>query len=116
MSGSGWRRSLAGHQILDMLPEQEARPVRNALRVLPLLHRPGWKGRAGTRTCSPSCPRSTRRPTTATQALLDREMPALLARARPLGRRAARCPGDLAAAFCRELRRLAGAGAGRTSR
>ena len=42
------------------------------------------------------------------QALLDREMPALLAQARPLAGALRACPGHLAAAGCRELgRRLA---------
>jgi GTPase-associated protein 1, N-terminal domain type 2/GTPase-associated protein 1, C-terminal domain/GTPase-associated protein 1, middle domain len=105
----GLVRVLAGHQILGMLPEQEARPVRDALRVLPLLHQAGLEGPGGNAAVFAELSAEyTKAGEPQIQALLDREMPALLARARPLAGALHACPGHLAAAACRELgRRLA---------
>jgi hypothetical protein len=105
----GLVRMLAGHQILGMLPEQEARPVRDALRVLPLLHRARLEGPGGNAAVFAELSAEyAKAGEPHIQALLDREMPVLLARARPLAGALHACPDNLAAAACRELgRRLA---------
>ena len=96
-------QALAGHQVLDMLPEQDARPVRNTIRVLPLLHRAWLEGPRGNTDLFGELFGEYARADAGTRRLLERELPRLLARATPLGRALRGCPGDLAAAFCREL-------------
>lgn len=102
----GLAQVLADHQILAMLPEQEGRPVRDTLRVLPLLDQARREGPNGNAAVFAELSREY---ATAGEphirALLDREMPALLAQARPLAGALRACPGDLAAAACRVLRR-----------
>ncbi|HEX5301463.1 MAG TPA: GTPase-associated protein 1-related protein [Streptosporangiaceae bacterium] len=102
----GLARVLAGHQILDMLPEQEAGPVRDTLRVLPLLHQARREGPSGNAAVFAALSGEyTAAGEPPIRALLDRELPALLARARPLAGALCACPDDLAAAACRVLRR-----------
>jgi hypothetical protein len=96
-------QALDGHQVLDMLPEQDARPVRNTIRVLPLLHRAWLEGPQGNTDVFGELFGEYARADAGTRRLLERELPRLLARARQLGRALRGCPGDLATAFCLEL-------------
>jgi hypothetical protein len=108
-SGDVWlglARMLTGHQILALLPEQETGPVREALRVIPLLHQARLEGPDGNAAVFAELFGAYARAGEAeTRALIERELPALLARARPLAAALHGCPGDLAAAFCRALHR-----------
>ena len=96
-------QALVGHQVLDMLPEQDAGPVRNTIRVLPLLHRAWLEGPSGNTDVFGELFGEYARADAGTRHLLEHELPRLLARATRLGRALRGCPGDLAAAFCREL-------------
>lgn len=100
---SGLATVLAGHPILGMAPELQARSIRNTIRVLPLLHRAQLEGPhvkadvfAGLFGEYLTVDDDTRR-------LLEGELPALLTRARPLTAALRGCPDDLTAALCREL-------------
>jgi hypothetical protein len=100
----GLARALTGHQILARLPGPETGPVRAALRVIPLLHRARREGPEGNAAVFAELFGEYARAGEAdTRALIERELPALLARARPLARALAGCPDDLAAAFSRAL-------------
>jgi len=102
----GLVRVLTSHHILDMLPEQETRPVLDALRVLPLLHQARLEGpRGNTAVFAELSGEYAKAGEPHIRVLLEREMPGLLARARPLAGALGECPGDLAAAACQELRR-----------
>lgn len=105
-TAEGWLglvRALDDHAALAVLPGPDATAVRETLGVLPLLQRAQLDGPDGDTDvfaelfgAYPAAGADTRR-------LLERELPALLARARPLGRALRGCPDDLVAAFCREL-------------
>jgi hypothetical protein len=99
----GLARVLADHSILGMLPEQETGPVRNAIRVLPLLHRARLDGPHGNADAFAELFKEYTTANDDTRRLLERELPALLAGARSLSRALRGCPDDLAAAFCRAL-------------
>ena len=96
-------QALDGRQILDMLPERDTRPVRNTIRVLPVLDRARLEGPRGSTDVFGELFGEYARADADTQRLLERELPRLLARATRLGPALRGCPGDLAAAFCREL-------------
>jgi len=100
---SALAQTLAGHQVLDMLSEQDARPVRNTIRVLPLLHRAWLEGPSGNADVFGELFGEYARADAGTRRLLEHELPRLLARAARLGRALRGCPSELAAAFCREL-------------
>jgi hypothetical protein len=100
---SALAQALAGHQVLDMLSQQDARPVRNTIRVLPLLHRAWLEGPSGNADVFGELFGEYARADAGTRRLLEQEVPRLLARAARLGRALRGCPSDLAAAFCREL-------------
>jgi hypothetical protein len=105
-TSDGWlglAKALAGHPILAMLPQQETRSVRNTVRALPLLQRAYLDGRRGDVDVFAELFREYTTADGDTRRLLERDLPALLARASPLGRALRGCPEDLAAAFCREL-------------
>lgn len=96
-------QALADHPILPLLPRQETRAVHNAVRVLPLLHRAYLTGPCGDVDVFADLFREYRTADGDTRRLLQRELPALLARASPLSRALRDCPDDVAAAFCLEL-------------
>ena len=101
--GSGCAQ-LAGHPILEMLPELQAAPVRNAVRVLPLLHQASSEGRHGNAAVFRRPVRRVRDDRRRTPAACwNANCPALLAQADPLDEALRGCPNDLAAAFGREL-------------
>ena len=105
-TGDEWlafARALAGHEVLGMLPEQDTRPARNTIRVLPLLHRARLEGPRGNAEVFGELFGEYARADAGTGRLLERELPRLLARAAPLGRALRGCPGNLAAAFGLEL-------------
>jgi len=93
-------RALQDHPILPLLPEPATRPVRNAVRIVPLLdfaHQAGPRGSVGV------FPRLFGEYTAAdqdTRRLLERELPPLLAEADPLDKALRGCPKEVAAAFC----------------
>jgi hypothetical protein len=100
---NGWlrlARALTGHPVLPMLPEEPTRPLRKAIRILPLLD---LAYRGGPRASVAVFPRLFGEYTAAdpdTRRLLDRELPKLLAGADPLDEALRGCPKDVAAAFC----------------
>ena len=94
---------LAGHPILEMLPELQADPVRNAVRVLPLLHQAELEGRHGNAAVFAGLFGEYVTTDDGTRRLLERELPALLAQARPLAAALRGWPADLTEAFGREL-------------
>lgn len=96
-------RVLAHHPLLSMLPEREIGQVRNAIRVLPLLHRAGVGGAAGNPDAFAELFQEYTAVDDDTRRLLDRELPALLARARPLSGALRGCPDGVAATFCLAL-------------
>jgi hypothetical protein len=96
-------QALSGHPVLDLLPEQESGQVRNAMRAVLLVrrlradgpHRPAgaFAELFGEYTAADH----------GTQEMLEREVPVLLAGARPLAAALRDCPRGLAAAFCQPL-------------
>lgn len=102
----GWFRLaevLAEHPIMGMLPEQQTRSVRNAVRILPLLQRARLGGPKGDADVFPGLFSEYATADNATRHMLDRTLPGLLIEADPLGRALRGCPQSVAAAFCRML-------------
>ena len=105
-TSDGWLRlaeALAEHPIMGMLPEQETRSVRNAVRISPLLQRARLGGPKGDADVFPSLFSEYATADNATRRMLDRTLPGLLIEADPLGRALRGCPQSVAAAFCRML-------------
>jgi hypothetical protein len=101
-TGNGWlglARVLADHPILARLPEEEARSVQTTVRVGPLLQRAYADGPRGDAEVFTELFTQYAAADDETRRLLDRELPPLLARARPLGRALRGCPANLAAAL-----------------
>jgi hypothetical protein len=100
----GLAGALSGHPILGLLPAEESTRLRDAVRVLLLLGRARadgpWRGPDGFtelfREYSAAGP--------GTREMLEREIPVLLAGARPLGVALRHCPPGLAEPFCLALR------------
>ena len=92
-------KALAEHPILGMLPEQEARSVRNAVRISPSLER----ARLGDAGVFAGLFEEYEAADDATRRMLDRALPELLIKADPLGRTLRGCPRPVAAIFCRKL-------------
>ena len=90
---------LAGHPIMAMLPEQETRSVRNAVRISPLLQR----AHLGDPDVFPSLFSEYATADDATRSVLDRTLPGLLIEADPLGPALRGCPRPVAEIFCRKL-------------
>jgi hypothetical protein len=104
--GDGWvrlARALDDHSILAVLPEQDACSVRNTVRLLPLLERARLAGPRGDADVFAELFTEFTAADGGARRLLERELPALLARAQPLGMALRGCPGQVAAAFCRKL-------------
>jgi hypothetical protein len=96
-------QALSGHPLLAMLPEQGSRQVEAMTRALPLLRQARDGGPRG-ETDALAQLYLEYLAADGPQGLLERELPATLARARPLGPALRDCPGALAAAFCLALR------------
>jgi hypothetical protein len=94
---------LADHPILAMLPEQETRLVRTAVRIAPLLQRARLGGPKGDADVFPSLFSEYATADNATRQMLDRTLPGLLIEADPLGRALRGCPQSVAVGFCRML-------------
>ena len=95
-------QALVGHQVLDMLPEQDVGPVRNTTRVLPLLHRAWLDGPSGNTDVFGELFGEYASADADTRHLLELNC-RLLARATPLAPALRGCPDEVAAAFCGEL-------------
>jgi hypothetical protein len=95
--------ALSGHPVLDLLPEQESSQLRNAMRVLLLLRRMRGDGPPQPADALAELFREYAAADHGTQEMLEREVPAALARARPLAAALRDCPRGLAAAFCLAL-------------
>ena len=98
----GWLRlaqALAEHPILAGLPEAQARSVRNAARVGPLLE----QARQGDADVFASLFAEYGQVDDVTRRLLARTLPGLLLEAAPLGRALRGCPPEVAAIFCARL-------------
>jgi hypothetical protein len=96
-------QALAGHPVLGMLPEGDARIMRNAARVEPLLRRARSAGPQGDVAVFAELFAAYLDVDDDTRSLLDQYLPPLLSEAEPLGGALDGCPDGLAAAFCREL-------------
>jgi len=101
----GLAAALALHPITGLLPARPAGRVRSAIRILPLLRRARVEGPRGN---ADAFTRLFEEYAMADdddiRGLLERELPAVLAGARPLGEALRGCPDDVAAAFCQALR------------
>jgi hypothetical protein len=105
-AGDDWprlARVLAEHPILAMLPEQEARSVRDTVRISPLLRRARVGGPRGDADVFLSLFKEYDTADDVTRRMLDRALPGLLVKANPLGRALRGCPRPVAEAFCRKL-------------
>jgi hypothetical protein len=96
-------QALAGHPVLGMLPEGDARIMRNAARVEPLLRRARSAGPQGDVAVFAELFAAYLDVDDDTRSLLDQYLPPLLSEAEPLGGALGGCPDGLAAAVCREL-------------
>ena len=95
--------ALNEHPILAMLPEDEARSVHCAMRVVPLLRRAYLAGPPGDGAVFARLFAEYAEADGSTQRLLERDLPALMAQASPLASALRGCPEGVAAAFCRKL-------------
>ena len=101
-TGNGWlglARVLADHPILARLSDQESRSVQTTVRVGPLLQRAYADGPRGDAEVFTELFTEYAAADDETRRLLERELPPLLARARPLGRALRDCPVNLATAW-----------------
>ena len=96
-------QALAGHPVLAMLPEGDARIMRNAARVEPLLRRAHAAGPQGDAAVFAELFAAYTDVDDDTRSLLDRHLPPLLSEAEPLSEALRGCPDGVAAAFCRDL-------------
>jgi len=97
-------RALAGHPVLGMLPEGDARIMRNAARVEPLLRRAYSATPPGDADVFAELFAAYLDVDDDTRGLLDRHLPPLLSETEPLGGALRACPDGVTAAFCRELK------------
>jgi hypothetical protein len=93
-------QALSGHPVLDLLPEQEGSQLRNAMRVLLLLRRLRADGSHQPADAFGELFREYAAAGRGIQEMLERELPVLLAGARPLAATLRGCPHGLATAFC----------------
>lgn len=96
-------RALAGHPVLGMLPEGDARIMRNAARVEPLLRRAYTATPPGDADVVAELFAAYTGVDDDTRRLLDRHLPPLLSETDPLGGALRGCPDGVTAALCREL-------------
>jgi hypothetical protein len=107
----GWLRlaqALAGHPLLSQLPDADARLIFRAARVRPLLRRARSAVATGDVAIFAELFGVYQAADDDTRHFLDRDLPTLLAGAKPLHLALRGCPEGVAASFCAELeRRLA---------
>jgi len=96
-------QALAGHPVLGKLPQGDARIMRNAARVEPLLRRAHSAGPPGDAAVFAELFAAYLDVDHDTRGLLDRHLPPLLSEAEPLSEALRGCPDGVAAAFCRDL-------------
>jgi hypothetical protein len=96
-------QALAGHPVLAMLPEGDARIMRNAARVEPLLRQARSAGPQGDVAVFAELFAAYVDVDDDTRSLLDRHLPPLLSEAEPLSGALRGCPDGVAVAFCRDL-------------
>ncbi len=96
-------QALAGHPVLALLPEGDARIMRNAARVEPLLRQARSAGPQGDVAVFAELFAAYMDVDDDTRSLLDRHLPPLLSEAEPLSGALRGCPDGVAAAFCRDL-------------
>jgi hypothetical protein len=96
-------RALAGHWVLGMLPEGDARIMRNAARVEPLLRRAYSATPPGDADVFAELFAAYLDVDDETRGLLDRHLPPLLSETEPLGAALRDCPDGVTAALGREL-------------
>jgi GTPase-associated protein 1, N-terminal domain type 2/GTPase-associated protein 1, C-terminal domain/GTPase-associated protein 1, middle domain len=96
-------RALAGHWVLGMLPEGDARIMRNAARVEPLLRRAYSATPPGDADVFAELFAAYLDVDDDTRGLLDRHLPPMLSETEPLGAALRDCPDGVTAALCREL-------------
>lgn len=96
-------QALSGHPVLDLLPEQESGQLRHAMRVVPLLQRLQAAGPYQPADAFAELFREYAAADRSIKEMLEREVPAVLAGARPLAAALHGCPSGLAAAFCLAL-------------
>lgn len=104
--GHDWLRLayvLAEHPILAMLPDTQARSVRNVVRISPLVQQAQLGGPKGDVNVFGSLFAEYAITDDVTRRMLDRALPALLVEADPLGPALRGCPPEVAAAFCARL-------------
>jgi GTPase-associated protein 1 len=96
-------RALAGHRVLGMLPDGDARIMRNAARVEPLLRRAYSAVPPGDADVFAELFAAYLDVDDDTRSLLDRHLPPLLSETEPLGGALRGCPDGVTAALGREL-------------
>jgi hypothetical protein len=96
-------RALAGHRVLGMLPEGDARIMRNTARVEPLLRRADSAVPPGDADVFAELFAAYTDVDDDTRGLLDRHLPPLLSETEPLGGALRGCPDGVTAALGREL-------------
>src|SRR5258705_13855715 len=100
---------MAGHRVLAMLPDGDARIMRNAARVEPLLRQARSAGPQGDVAVFAELFAAYVDVDDDTRSLLDRHLPPLLSEAEPLSGALRGCPDGVAVAFCPGLRGRPGA-------
>jgi hypothetical protein len=95
---------LSGHPILGLLPAEDGIQLRNAVRVVQLLGRARADGPRGGTDGFTELFREYPEADPGTRGMLEREIPVLLAAARPLGAALRGCPPGLAEPFCLAVR------------
>jgi hypothetical protein len=104
--GDGWLRLayvLAEHPILAMLPDSQARSVRNLVRIWPLVEQAQLRGPKGDVDVFGGLFTAYATTDDVTRRMLNRALPVLLVKADPLGMALRGCPQEVAAAFCARL-------------
>ncbi len=104
--GDGWLRLayvLAEHPILAMLPDTQARSVRNLVRIWPLVAQARLRGPKGDVDVFGGLFTEYATTDDVTRRMLNRALPVLLVEADPLGMALRGCPQEVAAAFCASL-------------
>ena len=96
-------QALAGHPMLSRLPSADARLIWRAARVRPLLRRARSAVPGGDADIFAELFDTYQKADDDTRHFLERDLPALLADAEPLGRALHGCPEGVAVAFCAHL-------------
>lgn len=96
-------QALAEHPMLSKLPRADAQLIWRAARVRPLLRRARSAARRGDVDIFAELFDTYQKADDDTRHFLERDLPALLAEAEPLGRALRGCPEGVAVAFCADL-------------